>query len=171
SVAENVTTAYTATGSDPDAGDVLTYALVGGDDVDLFTIDAQTGVVSFKTPPNFERPGDADGNNTYTFAVTATDGALTSAPHVVTVTVTDVAEAPTISDAHVTVTGATGTGGAFRIGDTVTVTWDDTSNGDANEDQVTGVTVDFTAFGGGVVASSNAGGIWTAQFALVPGSL
>ena len=46
SVAENETSAYTATVTDADAGTSLTYSL-SGTDASLFTIDADTGEVSF----------------------------------------------------------------------------------------------------------------------------
>ena len=44
-------------------GNGLSYTLNAGDDADLFNIDANTGVISFKTAPDFENPADADGNN------------------------------------------------------------------------------------------------------------
>jgi hypothetical protein len=62
SVAENTTAVTTVTAADVDAGDTLTYSIVGGDDAGLFTIDASTGALSFVTAPDFEAPGDADGD-------------------------------------------------------------------------------------------------------------
>ncbi|MFO7593322.1 MAG: hypothetical protein R6X15_04660, partial [Pseudomonadota bacterium] len=56
---------------------------------------------------------------------------------------------PSVSEAHISLSGASGTGGAFKVGDTVTVTWDDTAIGDNNSDTISAVTVDFSAFGGG----------------------
>ncbi len=80
--------------------------------------------------------------------------------------------APTVTAEAISVSGASGTGGAFRIGDTVTVTWDDTVTGDANTDTIDGVTVDFTAFGGGsAVTATNASGIWTATYTIVGGAI
>ena len=72
SVAENQTAAYTAVATDAD-GDTLIYGLSGTDAV-LFTIDPNTGVVSFLVPPDFEDPDDAGGNNVYHITVTASDG-------------------------------------------------------------------------------------------------
>ena len=72
SVAENQRSAYTAVATDAD-GDPLTYSL-SGTDAALFTIDPATGVVSFRTPPDFEMPGSADGDNVYDITVTASDG-------------------------------------------------------------------------------------------------
>ena len=86
SVAENQRSAYTAVATDAD-GDPLTYSL-SGTDADLFTIDPATGVVSFRTPPDFEMPGSADGDNVYDITVTASDGDNTT-NHDVVITVTD----------------------------------------------------------------------------------
>src|SRR5438067_1893122 len=48
-------------------------------------------------------------------------------------------------------------GGAFKLGDTVTATWNNTAAGDNNLD-IAGVTVNFTQFGGGAadVATNSA---------------
>ena len=87
SVAENQTAAYTAVATDAD-GDTLTYSL-SGTDAALFTIDPNTGVVSFIVPPDFEDPDDAGGNNVYDITVTAFDGD-NSTNHDVAITVTNV---------------------------------------------------------------------------------
>ena len=86
SVAENQRSAYTAVATDAD-GDPLTYSL-SGTDAALFTIDPATGVVSFRTSPDFEMPGSADGDNVYDITVTASDGD-NSADQAVAITVTD----------------------------------------------------------------------------------
>ena len=86
SVEENQTAAYTAQATDAD-GDPLTYSL-SGTDAGLFTIDPATGVVSFRTPPDFEMPGSEDGDNVYDITVTASDGD-NSAEQAVAITVTD----------------------------------------------------------------------------------
>ena len=70
SVAENQTEAYTATATDEDRGNTLTYSL-SGTDAALFTLDPNTGVVSFVAAPDFEAPGDAGGDNVYDIIVTA----------------------------------------------------------------------------------------------------
>jgi len=87
SVAENQTAAYTAVANDEDAGSTVTYSLSGADAA-LFDIDASTGVVTFKTAPDFENPGDADSDNAYEVTVTATDG-TNSTDQAVTISVTD----------------------------------------------------------------------------------
>jgi ELWxxDGT repeat protein len=95
SFAENATgTVYQAIGSDPDAGTTLGWVL-GGADAGLFNISA-TGEVTFKTPPNFEAPADAGGDNVYDITLSASDGRLSSAARAVAITVTDVAESTTL---------------------------------------------------------------------------
>ncbi|MBT2802064.1 cadherin domain-containing protein, partial [Halomonas sp. ISL-56] len=95
SVAENTTAVTTLVATDAD-GDVLTYSLTGGADQALFTLDANSGALSFKRAPNFEAPADSNSDNTYTVEVTASDGQGGSAPLTLEVTVTDVNEAPTL---------------------------------------------------------------------------
>jgi VCBS repeat-containing protein len=113
SFSENGTgTVYTATGSDPDAGATLTYAL-GGTDAGLFNINATSGAVTFKAAPNFEAPGDAGGNNVYDITVTASDGALSSAAQAVAITVTDVNEAPIVTSGATASFAENGTGTVY----------------------------------------------------------
>ena len=74
SVAENETaTGLSVTADDAD-GDPITFSIVGGDDADLFAIDASTGALSFVEAPDFEAPGDANGDNVFEVRVQATDG-------------------------------------------------------------------------------------------------
>jgi len=68
-------TIYTATASDPN-NDALTFALVGGADRARFQISA-AGALSFVAPPDFEQPGDADGNNVYLVTISVSDGIVT----------------------------------------------------------------------------------------------
>ena len=89
SVAENQVAAYEAAATDAD-GDSLRYSL-SGTDAALFTIDANTGEVRFMAAPDFEAPGDDDGDNVYDITVTASDGD-NSANHNVAITVTDINE-------------------------------------------------------------------------------
>ena len=91
SVAENQSLAYTAQATDAD-GDPLSYSL-SGTDATRFTIDADTGAVSFVTVPDFENPGNVNGDNVYVIIVTASDGATANdVDQPVTITVTDVNE-------------------------------------------------------------------------------
>ena len=78
---------------------------------------------------------------------------------------------PTVTDGNISISGATGTGGAFRVGDTVTVSWNNTAGGD-NNSGVTDVTVDFSQFGGGAaVVATNSSNTWTATYTITAGSI
>ena len=110
SVNENSTgIIVTVTARDADADDNITgYEISDGADQAKFSIDSTTGALSFKEAPNFENPTDvesttpvnAEENNEYIVVVEATSGtgdrALT-ATQTLTVTVSDVNEAPVIS--------------------------------------------------------------------------
>lgn len=73
SVAENSTgTVYTATASDPD-GNAVTFSIAGGADAALFQL-AGGGELSFRAPPDFEAPADANGDNVYEVTLAASDG-------------------------------------------------------------------------------------------------
>ncbi len=76
SVAENATAVTTVTATDPDLGTTLTYSISGGADAALFSIDANTGALTFNSAPDFESPTDAGGDNTYDVVVRVSDGAL-----------------------------------------------------------------------------------------------
>ncbi|MFQ6549825.1 ExeM/NucH family extracellular endonuclease [Aestuariibius sp. 2305UL40-4] len=90
SVEENTTAVATATASDAE-GDAVSFTL-GGVDAALFVIDPETGKISFADAPDFEAPGDADGDNVYDLTVTADDGNGGTTTEAVSVTVTDVDE-------------------------------------------------------------------------------
>lgn len=92
SVAENTTAVTTVAASDPDAGDTLSYSIVGGADAALFTIDANTGALTFLTAPDFEAPADAGGDNVYDVTVQVSDGNGGTDTQAIAVTVTDVDE-------------------------------------------------------------------------------
>ena len=78
----------------------ITWDLSGDDAGDfIITKDAffRVGIVTFKTPPNFEVPDDEDSSNTYEFTVEATDTAsptTNTGAWDYTVAVTDVNERP-----------------------------------------------------------------------------
>ncbi|MBE9242670.1 hypothetical protein IQ221_17045 [Synechocystis salina LEGE 00041] len=92
--AENgIGTVYTVTATDPES-DSITYGLETTGDYLLFDIDSNTGVVTFKTSPDFENPTDIGTDNVYDITVTASDGLLSDSQAIV-ITVTDVNEAPT----------------------------------------------------------------------------
>ncbi len=99
SVAENSTVAANLTATDAE-GETLTWSLLTTRDTDLFTIDADTGELSFITPPDFENPTDDDGDNVYVVQVQLTDG-TNPVPAFVSITVTNVNEfAPVFSSSN-----------------------------------------------------------------------
>ncbi len=86
SIAENIAAAYQATASDPN-GDTLTFAIDGGADAALFSITA-AGALRFNAAPDYDLPGDANGDNVYTVQLRVSD-ASASATQTVNVTVTN----------------------------------------------------------------------------------
>jgi len=55
-------------------GDTLGYHIIGGDDMDLFQIERDTGAFCFKEFPDSANPADADGDNVYKFTIQVHDG-------------------------------------------------------------------------------------------------
>ena len=104
SVAENQLSAIDVQATDnTDAeGAGLVFTLSGGADQALFDIDANTGVVTFMTAPDFENPTDAGTDNNYDFQVTVTDSDGLTAVQDIVITVTDVNETtgPTITSSN-----------------------------------------------------------------------
>lgn len=95
-VAENSTgVLFTGGAADVDgtaAPNTLTYSITGADAA-FFTVNPQTGAVSFVNSPNFE----AARSPNYTFNLVATDQAGLTSTQTNTVTVTNVNEAPTVT--------------------------------------------------------------------------
>jgi hypothetical protein len=84
---------------DAEGGLGLTYTLTGGADELKFDIDFNLGILLFKVAPDFDIPGDADGDNVYHVQVTVTDsgpGELLTDVQDIAVTVTNVNEYPDI---------------------------------------------------------------------------
>ena len=116
--------------SDPEgAASTFTWSLSGTDRGD-FDIDSNTGALRFKSAPDYERPADSGGNNVYNVQVRASDNgtpALTGTLDI-TVTVTNVNEAPSTPTGRNAITVAeNSTGNLARYsatdpdrGDTVT---------------------------------------------------
>ena len=90
-VPENQTAVTDVNATDPN-GDPLTYSISGGADASAFQIVPSTGVLTFRTAPNYEAPGDSNGDNAYLVTVTVSDGRGGSASQQITVVVTDVDE-------------------------------------------------------------------------------
>ena len=110
-VAENATAVATVAATDPENA-TRTYSIVGGADAAKFAINAATGALSFVAAPNFEAPGDANGDNVYQVVVSASDGAL-SDTQTLNVTVTNINEAPTITSASAFSLAENGTAAAL----------------------------------------------------------
>ena len=89
---EGVSLAYEAVASDPDSSGAITYSLLASPDASLFQIDSTDGTVLFLTPPDFEAPSDADGDNVYVLQVGATDGGGATTALTVEVSVQDLNE-------------------------------------------------------------------------------
>ena len=83
----------TYSGTDPeDTSAAITRWSTSGRDGGDFSVN-EAGELSFRNPPDFERPADSDQNNEYQFTVRASDGRVYGT-YDVTVTVGDVNEAP-----------------------------------------------------------------------------
>ena len=134
SVQENQTAAIdvNATDTEDDAVSApLTYSLTPaapGASVDngLFSIVANTGVVTFNGAPDFETPGSNSGDNNYQIQVQVEDSGGLTARQDITVTVTDVNEDTTAPTATITTSSVShDSSTAF----TATVTFDEPVNG------------------------------------------
>ncbi len=98
-VAEPTTVVADVDATDPDAGDTLTYAILAtdGTDHDRFTING-SGILSFVAPPDFEAPSDIGGgvgDNVYVVDVQVADAHGGFDTQTITVSVTNLNEAPT----------------------------------------------------------------------------
>ena len=51
---------------------------IAGADASAFNINPATGIVTFKSSPDFESPSDVGHNNIYDILVTASDGSLST---------------------------------------------------------------------------------------------
>jgi hypothetical protein len=89
SIPETATSVFTFT-----ANESVTWSK-SGTDGSFFTISA--GGVLTITTRNFESAADSDSNNTYIVVITATDSASNATNQTLTVSITNVNEAPTIS--------------------------------------------------------------------------
>lgn len=93
SVPENTTAVGTIDASDPES-DGLTFGIAGGDDATRFVIDPHTGALTFINAPDFETRADISEDNIYDVIVSVTDGINPAVTQAISVTVTDVNEAP-----------------------------------------------------------------------------
>ncbi|WP_233252325.1 hypothetical protein [Saccharospirillum sp. MSK14-1] len=176
-----------STGSDDTfiVGDTVTVTwnnTAGGDnngDIDSVTVDfsafgggtavAATNSSGTWTATYTLTAGSLDGSN-LNISLTATDDAGNSTTRADSSNADADTQAPAVTSGNIDVSGATGNGGAFIVGDTLTIRWDNTASGDNNAD-ITAVTVDFSAFGGGAaVSATNSGNTWTATYSVTEGS-
>ena len=109
-VAENSTAITTVAANDSD-GDSFSFALVSTADSSLFTLDPTSGVLSFNQAPDFENPADDNTDNTYELKLSVDDGANTTTQEI-TITVTNIDEAPTFTSASESVSVNENTSGA-----------------------------------------------------------
>ncbi len=92
-VQENQISVLTAVVSDADSGDTLTLSISGGQDAGLFSIDNESGLITFNTAPDYEAPSDADATNDYEIQVSVSDGKESVARSVI-ISVSDVNDVP-----------------------------------------------------------------------------
>ncbi|MFN5221216.1 MAG: hypothetical protein ACK5FE_10000, partial [Cyanobacteriota bacterium] len=131
------------------------------------TAGATTGFV----PNSISAPSGNNGSIAFTGTgtITITGGSTLSASSVFGVDTI----APTVTDANISISGGTGTSGAYKIGDTVTAVYDPGSQGS----ELSSVTVDFSQFGGGtavaasLAASGPNAGKYVATYTIVGGSI
>ena len=76
----------------------LTYSIEEGIDSALFTIDSQTGVISFVDSPNFENPQDLSADNEYNINVTVTDTVGNFTTQALSINVNNLNETPVSFD-------------------------------------------------------------------------
>ena len=88
----------TYTKDDVDDGDETTFSLAGEDAGQFdMAVAADVLTLSFKNPPDYDKPGDADKDNTYKVSVVATDKAGLTGMADVEIVVTDVSEDGTVT--------------------------------------------------------------------------
>src|SRR6185312_1798573 len=97
SAAENQNLAATVFATDQDK-DTIVYSVIGGADASQFTINSSTGKLTFNSNPDFENPTDANDDGKYEVTVQASDGKGGIDTQAITVTVTNVNEAPVAID-------------------------------------------------------------------------
>ena len=88
--APNGTSVGTVVATDPDAGDTLTYAIVGGNTDNAFAINADTGEITVNNVDAL----DFETNPTFALSVRVVDGGALEDTETVTVNLTNVNEAP-----------------------------------------------------------------------------
>lgn len=90
-VTENSMIALEINATDQD-GDTLSFVKTAGTDKSSFNLNTATGVLRFKTAPDFENPSDSDANNSYQIWFRVVDGNGGFDEKRLTVRVTDIVE-------------------------------------------------------------------------------
>lgn len=114
SISENSTAIGVVSATDPETGPIQ-YAIAGGVDGGLFTIDANTGALSFVNAPDFEAPADAGGDNVYDVSVSASDG-VNAPTQDIAVTVTDIVDESQSGIVQLTINGNSNQVGISNFG-------------------------------------------------------
>ena len=175
------TVTYDGTGTEIDATSIAVgnVTVTGPGSVALTVTgvswDAATNTATYTFTPQGGSWDDGD-SGTYTIGIVANSVKDTAGNAVAAAASAKTFQAvygPIVTDPHIAISGATGNGGVFKIGDTVTATWDNSAAGDNNSRTITGVTFDFSPFGGGtaVTGTSDGQGHWTAAYTIVSGSI
>ena len=103
SIDENtIGTVLNVDANDGDGGSVdagIAYSITGGDDEEVFNIDASSGGLSFKSSPDFETPTDSNGDNVFTVLITAYDG-TNSTEQIIVITMNNINENPVFLSAN-----------------------------------------------------------------------
>jgi VCBS repeat-containing protein len=92
-------TAITVAAATIKVSESATVTISSGVDASLFTVsnsDTVTALIKFKISPNYEAPSDSGGNNVYDLVLSATDPSGNIGTQTISITVTNVNEAPTI---------------------------------------------------------------------------
>ena len=121
---ENATGAvYTAVATPDVTGASISFSISGGADSARFSINS-SGVVSFKSNPDFETPASAASSNVYDIVITATEANNTNTvTQTVAVTVTDVGDvAPAFTSASSATYAENATGAVYTAVATPDVT-------------------------------------------------
>ncbi|WP_143821115.1 choice-of-anchor U domain-containing protein, partial [Motiliproteus sp. MSK22-1] len=92
SAIENSTVVTTLAATDEDLNPTLSYGLLNSGDSALFSLNSQTGQLSFINAPDFETPDDSDGDNHYALQVSVTDETGLSTTQALTVKLTNEVE-------------------------------------------------------------------------------
>ena len=110
-------------------------------------------------------PGALDGNATFNIAAntfTNLAGNDNAAASELTVAVDTIA--PVVTNSNISITGGSGTNNAFKVGDTVTVAWGNSADGNTD---IASVTADLSDFGGSSTATMSLNsGTYTATFVI-----